>query len=140
MPAQRAGSLKKRKTKRKATDSDLGKTLGSVGEKAKRSRIRSQADVSPPVKPPQSVPDLDDTDNLNLRRTNRAGAGKGGRNSQLERISALLEAPGRATKPKGSTTLDSNAPVNPLAPLPPSKGRGSRSKVTFNVFISNVTN
>ncbi|KAG1817266.1 uncharacterized protein BJ212DRAFT_1480496 [Suillus subaureus] len=128
MPAQCAGSPKKRKTKCKAVDSDLGKTLSSVEEKAKRSWIQSQADVSPPVKPPQSVPDLDDTDNSNLRHTNHAGAGKGGRNSQLERISALLEAPGQATKPKGSTTLDSNVPVNPLAPLPPSKGHRSRSK------------
>ncbi|KAG1790854.1 uncharacterized protein HD556DRAFT_1310390 [Suillus plorans] len=125
MPAQRArGSPKKQKTKCKAADSDLGKTL--VEGKAKRSR--SQADTSLPVKPPQSIPDLDVADNSNLRHTNRAGAGKGGRNSQLERIGALLDVPGRATKPKGSTTLDSNAPVNPLAPIPPSKGRRSRSK------------
>ncbi|KAG1899092.1 uncharacterized protein F5891DRAFT_1189906 [Suillus fuscotomentosus] len=109
MPAQRArGSPKKQKTKRKAADSDLGKTL--IEGKAKRSR--SQADTSLPAKPPQSIPDLD----------------VGGRNSQLKRIGALLDAPGRATKPKGSTTLDSNAPVNPLTPIPPSKGRGSRSK------------
>ncbi|KAG1819136.1 uncharacterized protein BJ212DRAFT_1479246 [Suillus subaureus] len=96
MPAQRAGSPKKRKTKHKAVDSDLGKTLGSIEEKANKAPTVS--------------------------------AGKGGRNSQLERISALLEAPGRATKPKGSTTLDSNVPVNPLTPLPPSKGHGSHSK------------
>ncbi|KAG0692986.1 hypothetical protein DFH29DRAFT_881839 [Suillus ampliporus] len=108
MPAQRAGSPKKCKTKHKAADSDLGKTL--VEGTAKR--LHSQADVSPPVQPPH----------------HRAGAGKGGRNSQLERISALLDVPARATKPKGSTTLDSNAPVNPLAPVPPSKGCGSRSK------------
>ncbi|KAG1867087.1 hypothetical protein C8R48DRAFT_671962 [Suillus tomentosus] len=132
MPAQRArGSPKKQKTKCKAADSDLGKTL--VEGKAKRSR--SQADASLPAKPPQSIPDLDVVDNSSLRRTNRAGAGKGGRNSQLERIGALLDAPGRATKPKGSTTLDSNAPVNPLAPIPPSKGRGSRSK---NIAASSV--
>ncbi|KAG1732614.1 uncharacterized protein EDB91DRAFT_1251662 [Suillus paluster] len=124
MPAQCAGSPKKHKTKHKAADSDLGKTLVEAMAK----RWQSQADASPPVQPPRSIPDLDVADNSNLRRTNRAGAGKGGRNSQLERISALLDAPGWATKPKGSTTLDSNAPVNPLAPVPPSKGCGSRSK------------
>ncbi|KAG1846146.1 hypothetical protein C8R48DRAFT_779640 [Suillus tomentosus] len=120
MPARHGGSPKKPKTKCKAVDSDLGKALPEG--KAKQSR--SQADASLAEKLPQSIPDLDVADNSNLRRTNRAGAGKGGRNSQLERIGALLDAPGRATKPKGTTTLDSNAPVNPLAPV----GRRSHSK------------
>ncbi|KAG2115109.1 uncharacterized protein F5147DRAFT_769571 [Suillus discolor] len=90
----------------------------------KRKRSTGNAPDSAAEKPPQSTPDLDVADNSNLRHTNRAGAGKGGRNSQLERIGALLDAPGRATKPKGTTTIDSNAPVNPLAPA----GRRSHSK------------
>ena len=60
------------------------------------------------------------------------GAGKGGRNSQLERISAILDVPpARSGQAKGSTTLQSDVPANPLAPEPLRKGRRSRPKVSL---------
>ncbi|KAG2074018.1 hypothetical protein BDR04DRAFT_1151455 [Suillus decipiens] len=55
------------------------------------------------------------------------GAGTGGRVSQLEIIGALLGAPAHTSQPKGSTSLNSSIPINPLAPEPPCK-RGQMKK------------
>ncbi|KAG2738820.1 hypothetical protein P692DRAFT_20882270 [Suillus brevipes Sb2] len=74
------------------------------------------------------------------RHSGRANAGTGGRNAQLEKIGALLEAPSRAHRLKGSTSLDSTVPVNPQAPEPPrSKGRGHCPKVAPPPYSSSAT-
>jgi hypothetical protein len=123
MPSsQRAGaSPTKRKTKRKAQVVDADPNIIHEGQATKKARAPAEA----PSGLPQSTPD-----SSNIRRSIRAGAGKGGRNSQLEKISAILDAPSvRNSQPKGSTTLHSDVPANPLAPEPPRKGRGGRPKV-----------
>ncbi|KAG1850334.1 hypothetical protein F4604DRAFT_1934531 [Suillus subluteus] len=62
------------------------------------------------------------------KRARHPGAGTGGRDTQLEKLGAILYAPLRTSQSKGATSLDPNAPANPLAPEPSRKGRGSRSK------------
>ncbi|KAG2104743.1 uncharacterized protein F5147DRAFT_654393 [Suillus discolor] len=89
------GSPKKKRMKRKATDSDL-KAL--KGQTALAKRVR------------------------------RPGAGTGGRGAQLEKLGDILHAPVRISQSKGATSLDMNAPANPLAPEPTHKGRGSHFK------------
>ncbi|KAG0693676.1 hypothetical protein DFH29DRAFT_1007045 [Suillus ampliporus] len=44
---------------------------------------------------------------------------------------AILDAPAWTSQPKGTTSLTSNFPLNPLAPEPSHKGCGSRSKYGF---------
>ncbi|KAG1733959.1 hypothetical protein EDB19DRAFT_1911300 [Suillus lakei] len=63
-----------------------------------------------------------------IHRSGRPGAGTGGRNAQLEKVGAVLEAPARTSQPKGSTTLVPNISANPLAPASYRKGRGGCSK------------
>jgi hypothetical protein len=123
-PSRRAGaSPKKRKSKRKAHVVDADPSIVHEGQATKKARAPAEALSGPP----QST-----LDNHNIRRSIRAGAGKGGRNSQLERIGAILDAPSvRNDQPKGSTTLHSDVPANPLAPEPPSKGRRGRPKVSL---------
>ncbi|KAG1904221.1 uncharacterized protein F5891DRAFT_1184413 [Suillus fuscotomentosus] len=53
------------------------------------------------------------------RHSGHANAGMGGRNTQLEKIGALLETPSWIHRHKGFTSLDSTVPVNPQAPEPP---------------------
>ncbi|KAG1841787.1 hypothetical protein DFJ58DRAFT_732290 [Suillus subalutaceus] len=110
MPSQRQDpartSPKKRKTKRKAADSD--------GQDVSTKKSRAEAEA--PIASQQPT-----------RRSGRPGAGTGGRVSQLEIIGALLGAPARTSQPKGSTSLDSSIPTNPLAPEPPRK-RGRMKK------------
>lgn len=109
---------KKKRTKRKAPDSDL-KALDEQTGSGKRSRAHTKSSLSP----------SNDADESQHRRSGRSGAGKGGRVAQLEKIGAILDAPMRTSQPKGTTSLNADFPVNPLAPEPPRKGRGSRSKV-----------
>ncbi|KAG2109534.1 hypothetical protein DEU56DRAFT_920304 [Suillus clintonianus] len=120
MPTQRQNptrsSPKKKRSKRKATDSD-GQEIST-----KKSRAGAESLSM------SQQPTLDEDSSLLPRRSGRSGAGMGGRADQLERIGALLGAPARTNQPKGSTSLDSNVPVNPLAPEPLRKGRGSRAK------------
>ncbi|KAG1771585.1 hypothetical protein EV702DRAFT_1048936 [Suillus placidus] len=67
-------------------------------------------------------------------------AGTGGRNSQLEKIGAILESSG-SHPPKGSTSLGSNIPVNPQAPEPARKGQKGHSKAVPLPYNSlNITN
>ncbi|KAG1785086.1 uncharacterized protein HD556DRAFT_1314535 [Suillus plorans] len=113
MPAR--SSPKKKRMKRKAMDSD--------GQEISTKKSRAGA---VPLSMSQQTPDVDSS--LLPRHSGRPGTGTGGRANQLERIGALLGAPARTSKPKGSTSLDSNVPVNPLAPEPVRKGRGSRAK------------
>ncbi|KAG2126071.1 hypothetical protein DEU56DRAFT_759038 [Suillus clintonianus] len=103
-----------KKSKRKAVDSD------GQANSAKKSRAGAKASVV--LQEPISA------DKPSVRRSGRSGAGKGGRVEQLEKIGALLDAPARTTQPKGSTSLDIDVPTNPLAPEPPRKGRGNRTK------------
>ncbi|KAG2094409.1 uncharacterized protein F5147DRAFT_779012 [Suillus discolor] len=97
-------SPKKKRTKWKAADNDL------TGIKSKRSR----------------APDTDDSQNP--RRSGCPGVGKGGRNTQLERLDTILDAPTQTSQPKGSHSLDPTFPINPVAPEPPRKSRRKRSK------------
>ncbi|KAG2118252.1 hypothetical protein BD769DRAFT_1672367 [Suillus cothurnatus] len=53
------------------------------------------------------------------RRSDHVNAETRGRNTQLEKISALLEALSWIHQHKGFTSLDSTIPVNPQAPEPP---------------------
>ncbi|KAG0698027.1 hypothetical protein DFH29DRAFT_1082051 [Suillus ampliporus] len=120
MPTQRQNptrsSPKKKRSKRKATDSD-GQEIST-----KKSRAGAESLSM------SQQPTLDEDSSLLHQRSGRSGAGTGGRAEQLERISALLGAPARTSQPKGSTSLDSNVPVNPPAPEPLCKGPGSRAK------------
>ncbi|KAG1788471.1 uncharacterized protein HD556DRAFT_1447868 [Suillus plorans] len=109
-------SPKKKRSKRKAVDSD--------GQANSTKKLRAGAEIPLQLQQPEFV---DNT--LATRRSGRAGAGTGGRAVQLEKIGALLDASHmRTTQCKGTTSLDSNTPANPLAPEQPRKGRGSRSK------------
>ncbi|KAG2086079.1 uncharacterized protein F5147DRAFT_781785 [Suillus discolor] len=104
------GSPKKKKSKRKATDSDLKAPEGQEGGvKRARAQVERMSQQNP-------------------RHSGRPGARKGGRNTQLEKIGAILHAPMRTNQAKGATSLDTNIPANPLAPEPPRKGHGSHSK------------
>ncbi|KAG1719320.1 hypothetical protein EDB19DRAFT_1973382 [Suillus lakei] len=106
------GSPKRKKSKRKASDSDPKAPEGKAAL-AKRARAQSQSII-------------DEVNNSQQpRRTGRQGAGTGGRGTQLEKVSTILHAPARTSKPKGATSLDPDAPENPLTPEPPRKGRGS---------------
>ena len=62
---------------------------------------------------------------LEPRRSSRAGAGSGGKGLQLEKIGAVLEAPSRF--PKTATTLPNSSSTNLLAPVPAKKGRKKKS-------------
>ena len=121
-PSQRA-SPKKRKPKRKAQVVDADPSIVHEGQATKKVQAPAEALSGPP----QST-----LDNYNVRRSIRPGAGKGGRNTQLEKIGAILGAPSaRNGQPKGSTTLHSDVPANPLAPEPPCKGRRGRPKASL---------
>ncbi|KAG1898434.1 uncharacterized protein F5891DRAFT_1279433 [Suillus fuscotomentosus] len=113
------GSPKKKRTKRKATDSDL-KALEGQTALAKRARARANA-------PSASILNQG-ADSQPPRQSGRPGAGTGGRGAQLEKLGDILHAPVRISQSKGATSLDPNTPANPLAPEPTRKGRGSRSK------------
>ncbi|KAG2125089.1 hypothetical protein DEU56DRAFT_759427 [Suillus clintonianus] len=109
------GSPKKKRSKRKVSDSDPKVPEGKAAL-AKRARAQSQSMI-------------DDANDSQLpRRTEHRGAGTGGRGAQLEKIGDILHAPTRTSKSKGATSLDPDAPANPLAPEPPRKGCGSRPK------------
>ncbi|KAG2153069.1 uncharacterized protein EDB93DRAFT_1102816 [Suillus bovinus] len=101
-------SPKKRKTKCKAADSD-GQDVTST----KKSRAEAEASIA------SQQP---------TRCSGRPGVGTGGRISQLKIIGALLGAPAHTSQPKGSTSLDSSIPTNPLAPEPPRKGHRGQMK------------
>ncbi|KAG1887912.1 uncharacterized protein F5891DRAFT_1199481 [Suillus fuscotomentosus] len=73
------------------------------------------------------------------RCSGRPGAGKGGRGAQLEKIGAILDAPARTSQPKGTTSLNSDFPVNPLAPELPRKGRGTPSSFTTSETLDSNT-
>ncbi|KAG2127096.1 hypothetical protein DEU56DRAFT_958832 [Suillus clintonianus] len=120
MPSQsqnHARASPKKKTKRKAIDSD--------GQRVSTKRTRAGAEAPLVLQP---TPDVTNSQAVPPRRSGRHGAGQGGRASQLEIIGNLLGASTRTSRPKGSTSLDSDVPNNPLAPEPPRKGRGSHSK------------
>ncbi|KAG2092810.1 uncharacterized protein F5147DRAFT_779553 [Suillus discolor] len=95
-----------RKTKRKATDSDLKAPEGQEGV-VKRACAQAGSTTN----------QVDESQHP--RRSGRPGAGKGGRDTQLEKIGAILHAPTRTNQAKGNTSLDPNIPTNPLAPEPP---------------------
>ncbi|KAG1721918.1 hypothetical protein EDB19DRAFT_1835241 [Suillus lakei] len=96
------GSPKRKKSKRKVLDSDPKAPEGKAAL-AKRARAQSQLII-------------DEVNNSQQpQRTGRQGSGTGGRGTQLEKTS----------KPKGATSLDPDAPENPLTPEPPHKGHGS---------------
>ncbi|KAG2133727.1 hypothetical protein DEU56DRAFT_950499 [Suillus clintonianus] len=113
-----------KKSKRKAVDSD------GQANSAKKSRAGAKASVV--LQEPISA------DKPSVRRSGRSGAGKGGRVEQLEKIGALLDAPARTTQPKGSTSLDIDVPTNPLAPEPPRKGRGNRTKAGLFMLVLDI--
>ena len=62
---------------------------------------------------------------LEPRRSSRAGAGSSGKGLQLEKIGAVLEAPSRFLKT--ATTLPNSSSTNPLAPVPAKKGQKKKS-------------
>ncbi|KAG1890594.1 uncharacterized protein F5891DRAFT_1212751 [Suillus fuscotomentosus] len=106
---------KKKRTKCKALDSDLKALEGQAGSE-KRSQAHAKASTN-------------DVGESQPRHSGCPGAGKGGRGAQLEKIGAILDAPAWTSQPKGTTSLNSDFPVNPLAPELPCKGRGSQSKI-----------
>ncbi|KIM55113.1 hypothetical protein SCLCIDRAFT_30623 [Scleroderma citrinum Foug A] len=57
--------------------------------------------------------------------SSRAGAGSGGKGSQLEKIGAALEVPTQL--PKTTTTLPNGSLTNLLAPVPAKKGCKKKS-------------
>lgn len=125
MPPRTVASPKKKKLKRKGSD-------------ASKSTLKKSRVAEPCSAPLVSLrlTDADAASSNAPRRSGRSTAGTGGRNSQLEKIGALLEAPSGTHKPKGSTSLGPNIPVNPQAPGPPRyKGRGNRSNVWCIVFL-----
>ncbi|KAG1832791.1 hypothetical protein EV424DRAFT_1342292 [Suillus variegatus] len=81
------------------------------------------------------------TSNINapIHCSGRPGAGTGGRNAQLEKVGAVLEAPMRTNLPKGSTTLVLNISANPLAPEPCQKGCGHPPKPPLPYSIADST-
>ncbi|KAG2149236.1 hypothetical protein DEU56DRAFT_908935 [Suillus clintonianus] len=109
-------SPKKMCTKRKVADIDL--------KAAKPKRMRAQHSVVPP--PSVMASTVDECQETQC--SGCLGAGKGGRNVQLERLDTILDAPAWTSQPKGSNSLDSNIPANPAAPKPPHKGCSSCSK------------
>ncbi|KAG2045818.1 hypothetical protein BDR06DRAFT_977932 [Suillus hirtellus] len=113
MPAH--SSPKKKRTKCKVTDSD-GQEISTK---------KSWAGAVP-LSMLQHTPDVDSS--LLPWHSGCPGIGTGGRANQLERISALLGAPAWTSQPKGSTSLDSNVPINPLALEPVHKDHGSQAK------------
>ncbi|KAG1801327.1 uncharacterized protein HD556DRAFT_1304459 [Suillus plorans] len=119
MGARFKSSPKKRKTKQKATDSDLKAPEGQEGVVK---RVRAQAG--------STTNQVDESQHP--RCSGRPGAGKGGRDTQLEKIGTILHAPTQTNQAKGNTSLDPNVPANPLAPEPPRKGCGSHSKHSHN--------
>ncbi|KAG2109907.1 uncharacterized protein F5147DRAFT_652091 [Suillus discolor] len=56
------------------------------------------------------------------------GAGTGDRGAQPEKLGNILHAPVWISQSKGATSLDLNAPANPLAPELTCRGCGSHSK------------
>ncbi|KAG1893324.1 uncharacterized protein F5891DRAFT_1196555 [Suillus fuscotomentosus] len=118
MPHSRSRSSPKKKgSKRKAVDSDV--------QANSTKKLRAGAEIPLQLQQPEFVDNI-----LATRRSGHAGAGTGGRAVQLEKIGALLDASHmRTTQHKGTTSLDLNTPVNPLAPEQPRKGRGSHSKI-----------
>jgi len=103
-------SPRKKKAKRQADDSV---------HSGKGKKVRASAETATNAGGLVSLQLTTDGDDPHPRRSARPGAGMGGRNAQLEIISAVLEAPMRTSQPKGSTTLAPNVPTNPLAPIPP---------------------
>ncbi|KAG1792927.1 uncharacterized protein HD556DRAFT_1444006 [Suillus plorans] len=116
-PRSRATSSPKRvKAKCKVAESDITAVTGQgkkvrAADKAGLVSLQLTSDINAPI-----------------RRSGRPGAGTGGRNAQLEKVGAVLEAPTRTNLPKGSTTLTPNISANPLAPEPRRKGRGHPPK------------
>ncbi|KAG1842821.1 hypothetical protein C8R48DRAFT_780933 [Suillus tomentosus] len=116
-PRSRATSSPKRvKAKRKVAESDITAVTGQ-GKKARAADKAGLVSL-------QLTSDI----NAPIHRSGRPGAGTGGRNAQLEKVAAVLEAPTRTNLPKGSTTLTPNISANPLAPEPRRKGRGRPPK------------
>ncbi|KAG2046226.1 hypothetical protein BDR06DRAFT_1014911 [Suillus hirtellus] len=114
--SQATSSPKRVKAKRKVVESDIT----AVTVQGKKARAADKA----------GLVSLQLTSDINapIRRSGHPGAGTGGRNAQLEKVAAVLEAPARTNLPKGSTTLTPNISANPLAPEPCRKGRGCPPK------------
>ncbi|KAG2066126.1 hypothetical protein BDR04DRAFT_1160674 [Suillus decipiens] len=109
------GSPKRKKLKHKVSDSDPKASEGKAAL-AKRAHAQSQLIID------------EVNDSQQPQQTGHQGAGTGGRSTQLEKVSTILHAPVRTSKPKGATSLDPDTPENPLAPKPPCKGSGSHPK------------
>jgi len=119
-----AASPKKQKGKYKAVDSNPKANEGQ--NSMKKSQVYAET-----LEPMQLTPDAD---NANTRHSTRSSAGKGGRNSQLEKIGAILDTPVQTHLPKGLTPLGSCVPINPAAPKPPHKACRNHSKVTDSLL------
>jgi len=92
------------KAKRQAEDAML--TSLKKGKKA-RTGAEAATNTGASALPPP-------TTNAPPRHSAHSGTGIGGRNVQLEKLSAVLEAPTWTNQSKGSTTLPPSVPVNPL--------------------------
>ncbi|KAG2079814.1 uncharacterized protein F5147DRAFT_661645 [Suillus discolor] len=104
-PATMPSPRKSKTSKRKAQDPDTGLPTG-----------RSK-------KTPRGASDeLGGT-----RHSEHSNAGTGGRNSQLEKLDAVLEQPSRKRSSKGSTTFGADVSKNPQAP-DSRKGKGHKSR------------
>ncbi|KAG1883537.1 uncharacterized protein F5891DRAFT_990702 [Suillus fuscotomentosus] len=126
MPPRAINSPKKKRSKRKGSDASTGRA--GVPKKS-----RQATDLTETLSVPLVSLGLAEVEDGAPRRSGRPNAGTGGRNSQLEKIGAVLESQSRSRPPKGSTSLSPNIPVNPQAPEPARKGRKGRSKVRHAV-------
>ncbi|KAG2059357.1 hypothetical protein BDR06DRAFT_1003476 [Suillus hirtellus] len=105
------GSHKKR-SKRKAMDLDP-KVLEGVAALAKRACAQSQLIIN-------------QDNSQHPQQTGHAGAGTAGRGFQLEKIGAILHAPLQTSQSKGATSLNLDAPANPLTPEPSHKSHSKK--------------
>ena len=66
------------------------------------------------------------------RRSNRSGAGTGGRVAQLEKVANVLEERS-GWRPQKVATMAESLPDNPLAP--PKKQRRKKAKVSYHSYL-----
>jgi len=135
-PRSQPTSPKKKRAKRK------GSEASGQAKKSRQANVTTDTPASNLV----SLQLTDDADDAAFapRRSGRSGAGRGGRNVQLEKVASALEAPTRVNRRKGATTLSSNIPPNPLAPGSHRETRGGRTQVRnpsvpVNIVVCSLT-
>ncbi|KAG2119695.1 uncharacterized protein F5147DRAFT_767165 [Suillus discolor] len=133
MPPRAINSPKKKRSKRKGSDAS-----GRAGVPKKSHQTM---DLTETLSVPLVSLGLAEAEDGAPRCSGCPNAGTRGRNSQLEKIGAVLESQSRSRPPKGSTSLSPNIPVNPQAPEPARKGwKGCSKAVPLPYSSLTVTN